>query len=597
VAVAQKENKAIMSTIENLHNRIDLVHVPFTERGSRILLFRRADELYIRLAERWTQWEGEYGHYRQRAPIIDSFVFTDSDGAPLSLEADTYLHAVHLNSGAGRFDWTFLDAETLLVRLTAGRYGFRFIAQAETGRADRRGGTLHGVRHLAYTTNATLISNEVERLGDKRARVAVRIDARDGDCLLINITPRLGFNRSLPDPDAAIEESHGRWSAWFDAAPRVLDEYREQYAYAWWIMGAGLLNPRHFFTREAMTPSKIHYVGIWQWDQFFHALAYRHVDAGLAEDQIRIVLDHQREDGMLPDAVFDEGMVTHLTFPVIADVTKPPLIGWAVLKLYEKSGHLDFLEEVYEPICRWQAWWMAQRADGEGLCEYRHPFSSGLDDSPLWDDGMPVTAPDLNTYLCLQAESLARMAELIGKPDEAVEHRAEADRIAKRMMETLWSEADGAFLALHAGEPVAVMTPFSLLPLWTGRLPEAVVERLIQHLTNPETFWTRWPLATVAANDPKFDAQQMWRGPTWVNINYMFVEALERAGRQELARSLRRKTLDLIKLHGDIFEYYNPLTGDHPPKAAPIFGWTSAVYIDLAIQETAFVNAVDTART
>lgn len=580
-----------MSTIEDLHNRIDLVHVPLTDRGSRILLFRRGDELYVRLAERWTQWESEYGHYRKRDPIVDNFTVVARDGASLSLEADTYPHVVHLNSSVGRFDWTFLDPETLLVRLPAGRYGFRFIAQAEQGQADRRGGTLHGVRHLAYSTNATLISNDVELLADKRARVEVHVNAEEGDCLLINITPRLGFNRSLPDPDIAIEEARARWTAWFDAALPVLDAYREQYAYAWWVMGAGLLNSRHFFTRESMTPSKIHYVGVWLWDQFFHAIAYRHVDARLAEDQIRIMLDHQRADGMLPDAVFDEGMVTHLTFPVEADVTKPPLIAWAVLKLYEKSGHLDFLEEVYEPICRCHAWWLEQRANGNGLCEYRHPFSSGLDDSPLWDEGMPVVAPDLNTYLCLQAESLARMAELIGKSDEAAEHRAEADRIVGRMMEALWSEADGMFMPQHAGKPVDVKTPFGLLPLWTGRLPEATIERLIHHLTDPEMFWTTWPLPTVAANDPKFDPQQMWRGPTWVNINYMFVEALERVGRPELARSLRRKTLDLIKLHGDIFEYYNPLTGDHPPKAAPIFGWTSAVYIDLAIQETAFMRA------
>jgi putative isomerase len=38
--------------------------------------------------------------------------------------------------------------------------------------------------------------------------------------------------------------------------------------------------------------------------------------------------------------------------------------------------------------------------------------------------------------------------------------------------------------------------------------------------------------------------------------------------------------------HDDIYEYYNPLTADHPPKAAPIFGWTSASFIEMAIQET-----------
>jgi hypothetical protein len=38
--------------------------------------------------------------------------------------------------------------------------------------------------------------------------------------------------------------------------------------------------------------------------------------------------------------------------------------------------------------------------------------------------------------------------------------------------------------------------------------------------------------------------------------------------------------------HRDIYEYYNPLTSERPPKAAPIFGWTSAVFIDMAIEET-----------
>ena len=39
--------------------------------------------------------------------------------------------------------------------------------------------------------------------------------------------------------------------------------------------------------------------------------------------------------------------------------------------------------------------------------------------------------------------------------------------------------------------------------------------------------------------------------------------------------------------HNDIYEYYHPMTAEHPPKSAPIFGWSASVFIDLAIQETA----------
>ncbi|HVO44674.1 MAG TPA: trehalase family glycosidase [Aggregatilineales bacterium] len=583
-----------MSTIEALQNRIDLTHIPFTDRGSRLLLFRDGNSLSIRLAERWTKWENEVGHYRQRPPIVSRLTLLNADGYPLDFDVDTYPHVVRMSTAAGHFAWTFIDPETLLVRLPAGRHGFAFNVQGEQGQKDRRGGTLHGKRNFAYTTNARITENTIQPTADSQHHVRILLDAGDSDGLLLNITPRLGYNRSIPVPDTAIADSRRRWEAWFSAAPPVLDKYRDHYAYAWWVMRSGLLNTRYFFSREALVPSKIHYVGVWQWDQYFHAIAYRHVDTHLAEDQIRILLDHQRADGMFPDAIHDEGLVTHLAFPVEADVTKPPLMAWAVLKVFEKSGHLDFLQECYEPLVRGNNWWLTyNRDEATGLSMYRHPFSSGLDDSPLWDQGMPVVAPDLNTYICIQQESLAQIADLIGLPDEARRYRAMADDLALQMQKMLWNEETGVFNALYQGQSIATLTPFSLLPLWTGRLPRPLRKRLLSHLTDPNTFWVNWPLPTVAVSDPKFDPAQMWRGPTWTNINYLFVEALARLGENEVAAALRRKTLDLVLQHNDVYEYYNPLTAEPPPKAASMYGWTCAVFIDLAIQETRLLEAGD----
>jgi putative isomerase len=577
--------------MNNLRNRIDLVKIPFTERGSRLLVFRQEDELYIRLAERWTKREKDFGHYRQRSPIVQSFRLIDEAGECIRFEADTYPYVARLRTSLGTVALTFLDPETLLLRLVSGRFGFEFSVQADHAETDRRGGVLKGVRRVGYTTNSSIVSNEIEKTSDGRFQVKIMVNADDGDALLLNITPRMGLNRSIPAPDAVIEARRVEWQAWFNDVPPVLEEYREQYNFAWWVMRSGLLNQRFYFTREALVPSKIHYVGVWHWDQFFHAIAYRHIDTRLAEDQIRIVLDHQLPDGMLPDAIHDEGTVTHLTLPVDAEVTKPPLAAWTVLKLYEKSHHRDFLQEVYEPLTRWHRWWMTYTMNENGLCEYHHPFSSGLDDSPLWDDGMPVVAPDLNTYLCLQQESLARIADLIDLPADAAQYREEADQTAQKMLKELWSEERGLFWATHNGQPVNTFTPFNLLPLLTGRMPNRVNERLIQHLTDPNTFWPEWPLPTVAMSDPKFDPAQMWRGPTWTNINYLFVEALNRVGETDVARKLRRKTLDLVMQHSNIYEYYDPFTGERPPKSASMFGWSSANFIDLAIQESLAVWA------
>jgi putative isomerase len=67
-------------------------------------------------------------------------------------------------------------------------------------------------------------------------------------------------------------------------------------------------------------------------------------------------------------------------------------------------------------------------------------------------------------------------------------------------------------------------------------------------------------------------------------INAIFVEALTRSGYRDLARDLAERTLALVMGQNDIYEYYDPMTGEPPLKAAPMFGWSAACFIDLAIQ-------------
>lgn len=573
-----------------LKDRINLRQIPFSERGSRLLVFESNDHLTIRLAERWFKREGQLSAYRKRPPLIDQWIFTDGDGNPLKLKLTTYPHRIDFETRIGTFTLAFVDPETLLITLPATQCAIKFNANLDKIQTDRRGGVLRLTgdirRNVAYTTNARIVSHATTAFGKENQAVHLHLDASEGGkALLLNITPRLGFNRYIPDPAKAIDLAAQKWHEWFARAPQVADEYQAQYYYAWWIMRAGLISTRFYTTREAMTPSMIHYVGVWQWDAYFHALAYRHVEKHLAHDQLRIVLDHQQEDGMIPDAVHDEGAVTHLNFPVDADVTKPPLLAWAAYKLYEEDGDSEFLDEIYEPIVRCNNWWFEKNdVDGNGLCEYQHPFSSGLDDSPLWDEGVPVESPDLNTYLYLQQEALAKIARVIGQKDDSEMWQQHAQEMARRMIDLAWDADSGLFWASRNGSRVNVRTPFNLFPLITGQMPADISSRLVAHLTDERQFWSRYPVPTVAMDDPKYDPNQMWRGPTWVNVNYLLIEGLQRSGYPELASDLRQRTLDLICSRNDIYEYYHPVSGENPPNAASMFGWSSAVFIDLAIQ-------------
>jgi len=152
------------------------------------------------------------------------------------------------------------------------------------------------------------------------------------------------------------------------------------------------------------------------------------------------------------------------------------------------------------------------------------------------------------------------------------------------MIEDFWDGDVGLFRALHNNEPVPVVTPFNLYPLWTGQLPDDIRDRLISHLTNPDEFWGEYVIPSVARNDPRYDPETMWRGPVWVNINYFFIEALRQVGNDALASRLLEKTLELVMNRSGIYEYYNAETGAPPVTAADAFGWTAAVFIDLAIQ-------------
>ncbi len=576
--------------LELLKDRIDLDRIPFSERGSRLRVFRAGRHFQVRLAERWSKIDKRISGYRDRPPLIDRWQLLDGDGQPLDFELTTYPHCLECRTAIGVFTLMFADPETLLLHLPPGSCGISLTARMDQAQTDRRGGILRMTgdirRNIAYTTNARVLRNEIQPLeGGQVQQIGLHLDASSSSAFLLNITPRLGFNRYLLSPAEALEAAARRWHDWFSAAPPVAERYRPQYYYAWWIMRAGLISTRFYTTREAMIPSMIHYVGIWQWDACFHALAYRHLEPRLAHDQLRILLDHQRTDGMLPDAVHDEGTVMHLSLPVEADVTKPPLIAWAAWKLYEVDHDREFLEEVYEPIVRWNHWWFEKSdVDGDGLCEYQHPYSSGLDDSPLWDLGLPVDSPDLNTYLCLEQEALSRIADVLGLAGESEQWARLADEQARRMIRLRWDEQAGLFWAVKQGVRVRVRTPFSLFPLITGRMPPQIAARLVAHLTDENRFWSKYPVPTVALDDSKYDPLQMWRGPTWVNINYLLIEGLQRSGFLDLARELRRRTLDLIMGQDDIYEYYHPETGLPPSKAASTFGWSAAVFIDLAIQ-------------
>jgi hypothetical protein len=569
-----------------LRNRLDYRRVPFSDRGSRLLVFLNPEQssIYIRLAERLISLEADVEAYLRRAHFIHDLTFINQHGEALEYETTTYPHLIYFNTELGEFGLTFQNDQTLAVGLPPGiTAGVKFHISPQFWKTTNSGGEFKSIRNLSYDTNAEIVKNGIvpERGG---YTVLILVESGDDSTITLNIGSDPVPAVEVPSFSSICDITEARWKDWFEKIPLVSDTYAITYTYAWWVMANNLVRPKGSIFYEAMMPSKVNYVGLWLWDSAMHALAFRHVDPQLARNQIRAILESQLPDGMLPDAVYDDGVVSEIDHPIYAEVTKPPILAWAALKLHESAPDLDFLEEIYVPLVRWNAWWFSMNDDDvDGLAQYNHPYSSGLDDSPLWDFGMPVESPDLNTYLCIQMGSLAMMAEFLGMDTEAQMWRRRSKAIVHRMIQDFWDEESGLFRAVNENGRIPVVTPFNLYPLWTGQLPDEIRDRLIGHLTNPDEFWGEYMLPSVARNDPLYDPSTMWRGPVWVNINYFFIEALRQIGEEDLADELTQKTLDLIMSHPGIFEYYQSDNGEPSAKAAEAFGWTAAVFIDLAI--------------
>ncbi|MGD2158901.1 MAG: trehalase family glycosidase [Anaerolineales bacterium] len=565
--------------IQILKDTIDITRAPFSNPGSRLLIYKYKDHdsLYIKIAKRFTNLHPGIESYLSRQPFIQNLSFVDETSTPLRYELITYPHALIFQTKIGTFKLSHHAPNKIAICLPwgvcAGIRGIYVpISSEET-------------QTLIYRSNNTVFKDVIH---EKQDHYTFEILVEAGIDSTIHITPPY-FDQpigEIPPFTQTLTAAEYRWHTWLDKAPKIDGPHQKQYYYAWWVLVNNLVEPHGYIKYPAIMPSKHKYVGIWNWDACFHTLAIRHIDPELARNQLRVMLNMQRSDGMIPDVVFDEGIVNQIDHPFQAEVTKPPIIAWAALKIHNMDPNPRFLREIYPSLVSLNKWWFTKKnINVDGLAHYNHPYSSGMDDNPTWDLSFPVVSPDLNTYLTIQMDSLAHIADILGYTKGANIWRTRANKLVQLMIEQLFDPEVGLFWATHDHRPIEEITPINLYPLWTGRLNKKISENLISHLTNEKELWAPYPIATVAMNSPKFEPDRMWRGPAWVNVNYLFIEALKRLSRFDLAKRLQNLTIELVSKNNGIFEYYNPQSGMPSDFAAPMFSWTSALFIDLLIQE------------
>lgn len=351
------------------------------------------------------------------------------------------------------------------------------------------------------------------------------------------------------------------------------------------------------FPHRWITPDVWPHRSMWLWDSAFAAVGWRHLDSRVAHDCILSVLATQEADGFIPIRDAPEVLVD-------APYTQPPILAWAAWKVYQKAGEGAFLAACYQPLCNFIEWLLDNRdPDGDGLLGWLENTGgpgageSGWDNSPRFDDDVARNHVDLNSYMVAEMGTLADMAGVLGLDTEAMQWRGRADALAALINQKLWNEALGLYLDREAndGQWFEIKTAACFLPMHAGIPDAARAGRLVEHLTNPAEFWTAVPVPTVAADEPTY-SDDMWRGPVWMNVNYMTWEALSRYGYDIEAGQLRQASMSAIQQWyeqaGCTFEFYDPENALHPyamPRKGVIgdagrgnirdYNWTAAVYI------------------
>ncbi|KAJ2072358.1 Processing alpha glucosidase I [Coemansia sp. S142-1] len=119
---------------------------------------------------------------------------------------------------------------------------------------------------------------------------------------------------------------------------------------------------------------------------------------------------------------------------------------------------------------------------------------------------------------------------------------------------------------------------------------------ILSMIEDPEELWTEFGVRSLSKRDEFYgQGENYWRGPIWININYLILSSLHRnyvgveGPYQEQARSIYTRLRDNLianvfeQYQGSRFfwEQYNPEDGAGQ-RTHPFTGWTTLIVLVMA---------------
>ena len=389
----------------------------------------------------------------------------------------------------------------------------------------------------------------------------------------------------------------------------------------------------------------------WNWDSAFVAMGFATYDTPRAYRELERLVEGQWADGMIPHIVFHAPSDTYFPGPEVwgtrhsiatSGITQPPVFATALRTVHEAAVEKNAGEAearsrpLFQAALAWHRWWFSARdPDATGLVALLHPWESGSDNSPAWDEALARVPTDtvttirrkdtghvdaemrphdedyrrfihlVDTYratgwkpaeqwrlapfkvaevqttaiLLRASRDLEHLAGALGTSDERFEIASMIARLETGLAGQ-WRPELRRFVSrdLISGRDIEAPTQAGFVPVTALDLSAEQRMAIDQELR----LWCDGLLAGLPStprSDPRFEAKRYWRGPVWAVINWLLIDGLERNGMNDTAALLRERTVAAVEKEG-FAEYFDPVTGEGCGGLG--FSWTAAAYLVLA---------------
>ncbi|XP_077157517.1 mannosyl-oligosaccharide glucosidase [Paroedura picta] len=404
-------------------------------------------------------------------------------------------------------------------------------------------------------------------------------------------------------------------------------------------------------------PSRSFFPRGFLWDEGFHQLLLSRWDPLLTHEVLAHWFDLMNAEGWIPrEQILGDEARTKVPAEFVvqhSSAGNPPTFFLVLQQLLSQgTADMPYLRRLYPRLQSWYDWynrtqagrvpytfqWRGRDQDTQVFLNPK-TLTSGLDDYPRASHPSPDERHlDLRCWMALASDVMAKVAEHLGEPAGAYQHMADILADNQLLGQHHWAEALGTFadfgnhtqaVSLERerprppppGQPLptprllrVVRKPpklqfvggalgyVTLFPLLLQLLqPESSrLGTLLADMRNEKHLWTPFGLRSLSRSSPFYLQHNTehdppyWRGPIWININYLAVRALhhysllegpfqEKAATlyRELRANLIANVFRQYMESGYLWEQYHDGTGKGQG-CYPFTGWSALVVLMMA---------------